>query len=491
MADQPVQQTDASTLFNPDGTPKAPATGTPDVNSTPPLPPTDNGTNSSPSTATPGVTPSPLTTGDPSLNNTMASLANNPTLPAAGVVTPVAQQVQSNELVQNTPITAPAQATAPVINPPPAAVAGQGVAQSQSSTPEQAAQTALGSTDTYTASLLGGQGATATAAQGAVTTNSTVQGQLDQLMNFDSSTEPAWARGAAAVANDQLAARGMGASSIAGSAVVQAIMQAGLPIAQADAATYAQMNLANLTNQQQANIQTSQNNQAAMLSDQAATNAAAQFNAQNTTQVGEFFANLMSSIDQFNVTQANAMTTANASQTTQANIANLQSGTQVAVANAANAAAVSQFNATQANAMTQFYANNQLVVDQSNATWRRDVNTANTAAENSANQTNATNLLNISNTALNNLWQASRDQAGYVFTSSQNQAAIAGNMAVAALNANTQFGLLSQEQQNAMLQGLGNFALSLFSSSSSTPDTNPGTSSLDGGPPQDNNASTQ
>ena len=49
----------------------------------------------------------------------------------------------------------------------------------------------------------------------------------------------------------QMAARGLGASSLAGQAIVQATMEAALPIAQADAAIVAQFEQQNLSNRQQ------------------------------------------------------------------------------------------------------------------------------------------------------------------------------------------------------------------------------------------------
>ena len=81
------------------------------------------------------------------------------------------------------------------------------------------------------------QAASATPSQQA-----TVQGQLDGLMqDFQGGKTPAWAAGAMRAATSAMAARGFGASSLAGQAVVQAAMEAALPIAQADAATQAQI----------------------------------------------------------------------------------------------------------------------------------------------------------------------------------------------------------------------------------------------------------
>ena len=48
-----------------------------------------------------------------------------------------------------------------------------------------------------------------------------------------------------------MAQRGLGASSMAGQALVQAAMESALPIAQADAQTQAQFEAQNLSNKQQ------------------------------------------------------------------------------------------------------------------------------------------------------------------------------------------------------------------------------------------------
>jgi hypothetical protein len=76
------------------------------------------------------------------------------------------------------------------------------------------------------------------AATGAPSTDATVQGQLTGLMKqFEGAEPPAWAAGAMRAATAQLAARGLGASSMAGQAIVQAAMESSLPIAMQDAQT--------------------------------------------------------------------------------------------------------------------------------------------------------------------------------------------------------------------------------------------------------------
>lgn len=91
--------------------------------------------------------------------------------------------------------------------------------------------------------------------QGEVDAKATVQGQLADLMkSFDDGT-PAWAAGAIRAANQAMAARGMGASSMAGAAILQAAMESAIPIAQQDAQTFAQMGITNLNNKTQVALQ--------------------------------------------------------------------------------------------------------------------------------------------------------------------------------------------------------------------------------------------
>lgn len=91
------------------------------------------------------------------------------------------------------------------------------------------------------------------AAQAEPTKAATVQGQLETLMtSFEGGQTPAWAAGAMRNATAALAARGLGASSMAGQAIIQATMESALPIAMADAQTRASFEAQNLSNRQQA-----------------------------------------------------------------------------------------------------------------------------------------------------------------------------------------------------------------------------------------------
>jgi hypothetical protein len=89
------------------------------------------------------------------------------------------------------------------------------------------------------------------AEQGTVTDESTTTGQLNKLMkNFDAGNPPPWAAASMRTAMATLAARGLGASSLAGQAIVQAALEAATPIATSDAAVYQKMNEQNLSNRE-------------------------------------------------------------------------------------------------------------------------------------------------------------------------------------------------------------------------------------------------
>jgi hypothetical protein len=80
----------------------------------------------------------------------------------------------------------------------------------------------------------------------------TVKGQLADLTeNFDATNPPPWAAGAIRGVQAMMQQRGLGASSIAGQALVQAAMESALPIAQVDASTFAKFEAQNLSNRQQ------------------------------------------------------------------------------------------------------------------------------------------------------------------------------------------------------------------------------------------------
>ena len=105
---------------------------------------------------------------------------------------------------------------------------------------------------------------------------------------------------------------------------------------------------------------------------------------------------------------------------------------------------------------------NQRIIDQSNVTWRRSVNTGNTAAINAANQTDAQNLLNISNFALSALWQQWRDEASWVNTASENSKERAHNIAMSALEREAELDLLDEASKDELNGIIGAIGIEIF-----------------------------
>jgi hypothetical protein len=384
----------------------------------------------------------------------------------------------------------------------------------------------------------------AAAASAQPTQQALVQGQLANLMTqFSGTNPPAWAAGAMRTANAQMAARGLGASSLAGQAIVQAAMEASLPIAQADAniiaqferdnlsnrqqsamlaaeqrakflgqefdqtfqmkvqnaakisdianqnftaeqqvalensraantmnlqnlsntqalimseaAALAQLDTANLNNRQQSAVQNAQNflqvdmanlsntqqtelfkgqqRVQALFTDQAAENAARQFNATSQTQTDQFFANMANQVAQFNAAQINGQEQFNAGQVN----------------------TIERFNAELDSQRDQFNAQNQLVIAQSNATWRREIATADTAAVNRANELNATAVLDMSKQAYDNLWNYYADTMEWAWTSAENELNRMNDLAIAELSAKTQADVAAAQKKSSAGKAIG------------------------------------
>lgn len=230
------------------------------------------------------------------------------------------------------------------------------------------------------------------AAQGRVTEDMTVQGQLVKLTaNFDASNPPPWAAGAIRSVTAQLAARGLSASSMAGQAVVQAALEMAVPIASADAAAYQQMAAQNLSNRQQVAILSAQQRaqflgqefdqtfqtrvlNAAKIADIANMNFTAQ------QQVYLENARLAQSVDLANLNNRQATTIANAATLASMETTNLSARQQAAVANAQNFLQMEMANMSNTQQAALFKAQQLSQAALTDA-----------AAENSARQFNATN----------------------------------------------------------------------------------------------------
>ena len=423
-----------------------------------------------------------------------------PTLPRGTAVTPglalqaptAATAVDTQGLTGEVQATTPTATTAPTITPTTVPSAAQIAQQPQVTAPQYQAVT--GQTVPQMTAAQGVVSQPMVAAQEDITAlppEATVQGQLANISQaIQTSVDegkplPAFAQGAKKIVDAAMQQRGLSASSIAAEALASGILQSSIPIAQADAQVYQQaifqnlsnrqqaavlnaqqyfqMDMQNLSNRQQESLTNIQLRQQSLLTDQAASNAALQFNAQSQQQTDQFFASLTTQINTNNATRTDAMNQYATSERNKIEAQNAQNEIGVNEANAQRQAAINQFNAQLEDQRQRFNVENQRVIDQSNVTWRRSVNTANTAAINAANQTDAQNLLNISNFALSALWQQWRDEASWINTSSENAKDRAHNVAMAALERETELALLDEESQGALNQIIGAIGLEIFS----------------------------
>ena len=323
----------------------------------------------------------------------------------------------------------------------------------------------------------------------------TTKYQLEELFKSldnaeDPSQLPPWAGPAYRAVNAQMAARGLGSSSMASAAMMTAIYESGIPIAKADADAYQQVQISNLNNRQAAVLQNAmmyaamdkaeldarmnaalnnarsflsidlqnltnqqktneieyQGNLQKMFTDQAAENAAKQFNAESQTQVDQFYEQLNASIETGNVNRQ---------------------------------AANEQFNVNEANAMTQyvenlnnqrqqFNANMEAQISQANAQWRRQANTADTQAENEANRINAQNLLNLTVQAQDRLWMEYRDSVQWAMQTAENVADRNHQMAIAAMELDGNVGLYEQKMMYDTAQSVGGFVYDIVFGSNRT-----------------------
>ena len=319
---------------------------------------------------------------------------------------------------------------------------------------------------------------TATAQQGAITSNSTVDPtqivdertktemlergslseaqtqtlaaeattkfQVEQLMASlnDGAELPPWVSPAIRKVNAVMNQRGLGASSMAAAAMSQAMLESAIPIANADAQRYSTIQLQNLNNEQQSALSNAATIAAMDRQNLDNRMKAAQQNATTFLQMDITNLNNRQATETLNYqtkvqslftdqAAANAAKQFNATSQNQINQFYDQLGATVSTNNANREASMNTFNADQSNAMKkynakledtreQFNSNMQLMIDQSNVVWRRTLNTANTAEQNKANQINAQTVLGLSVQAQNNLWQKYRDEAAMAFNAAQN-----------------------------------------------------------------------
>lgn len=268
----------------------------------------------------------------------------------------------------------------------------------------------------------------------------TMKGQLEILQKEFTGPNgepkiPSWAAGTARAVGRIAAFNGV-TGTAATAAMAQALLEASMPIAQADsqffqtltlqnmtnkqamtlnkanvlakfeltnldnrmtaavenAKSFLQLDLANLSNKQQMEIVNMQARVQGILEDAKAINTQRMFTAQSVNEQGRFYDNLNSSIQQFNTAQMNAMKQFNASETNLTNKFNANLDQQMRQFNTTEQNAMSKFNAAEKNAMAQFNAGQANQVAVANAQMQTQVSITNASLQTQVSMFN-TNLL--------------------------------------------------------------------------------------------------
>lgn len=313
---------------------------------------------------------------------------------------------------------------------------------------------------------------------------STVKGQMDILSKefVDANGNPkipTWAAGSARAVSRMMAFKGV--TGTAGTAAMaQAIMEASLPIAQADAKFYQTvtlenldnkqesiintaniiskmelanldaretaavvnsknfmaMDLANLDNEQQSNVINNQNRVQSILEDQKVINTQRMFTAENQNDFAKFYDNLSANINMFNTEQLNGMEQFNVSE----------------------ANAINQFNSQLENGREQFYKDMQYNIDLANTKWRQSITLQENDQLFEANARDVQNMFNLSTEQLNRIWDRADSLLDYSWKSSENELDRENKIALAKMELEWQKYSARKQSQGAIGEGLGTLA---------------------------------
>ena len=277
------------------------------------------------------------------------------------------------------------------------------------------------------------QAATATPSEKA-----TVQGQLSEFMaDFEGGETPAWAAGAMRAATAAMAARGLGASSMAGQAIIQATMESALPIAMADAQTTAGFEMQNLSNRQQRAMLAAQQRATFMgqefdqafqarVSNAAKISDVANMNFTAEQQVALENSRNANTVNLTNLTNRQAMILAEASAISQLESQNLSNQQQAAVQNANSFLQVDMANMNNAQQTSMFKAQStvqSLLTDQAaeNASRQFNASSENQTKQFMANLTTQANQFNAAQETAISQFNAGEENAVDKFNASMEE----------------------------------------------------------------------
>ncbi len=281
-----------------------------------------------------------------------------------------------------------------------------------------------------------------------VDSKATVMGQIEILTGeFTDPTTgepkiPTWASGIARSVSRTIAFKGISGSA-ATQALATALIEATLPIAEADskffqtlteknlnnkqemiinkanvlskldqvdldmrttvavnnAKAFMEYDLTNLDNEQQAAIINSQSVVQSILEDTKEINVANRFGAEQQNEMDKFYDNLNSTVETFNIEQKNQMEMFNAGEVND----------------------TYQFNSTMENSREQFYLEMQYNIDTANAKWRQAVTELNTKLEFEAAAADVKNILNLTTEGLNQIWDRQDSMLDYAWKEGENE----------------------------------------------------------------------
>jgi len=310
----------------------------------------------------------------------------------------------------------------------------------------------------------------------------TVKGQLEILTGefVDPVTGepkiPTWAAGIARSVSRSIAFKGITGTAATG-ALAQAMIEATLPIAQADsqfyqtltvknldnkqqmiinkanvlskmelanldvrtslavnnAKTFMQYDMANLANEQQTSIINSQSMVQSILEDANQTNVARRFNSEQQNDMDKFYDNLGAQIDMYNTGQVNQMSMFNTGEQND----------------------MKQFNATLENGREQFYLDMQYQVDAANAQWRQTVTLTETEMAFNAAATDVKNILNLSSEVMNQLWDRTDSLLDYAWREGENALDREANIEMAKMQLEAARAQASAQKKSGLFGGLG------------------------------------
>lgn len=292
----------------------------------------------------------------------------------------------------------------------------------------------------------------------------TLKGQLDILQNefVDQNTGepkiPSWAASTARNVSKIAAFKGM-TGTAATAAMSQALLEASIPIAQADSQFFQTLTMQNLSNKQQSVINT-----ANTLAKFEQTNVDNRMAAaiQNSKSFLEMDMKNLDNEQQERVINNQARVQSILEDSKQENAKRLfvadsqndmdkfydQLNTQINQYNSSQNLDAQKFNSTLADSREKFYKEMQFNIDVSNAKWRQTVQLQEDQQAHEANTTDVKNMFDMQTNQLNQLWDRSDATLDYIWKGSESEKDRKQRLMEAAILADAQ-------ADAAMWEGLG------------------------------------